>query len=410
MTDQVSFTVKTNSTADSLSYWYIITDADDNILDWVNAGADRDMATIDLSGAPEGVCHVWGWSYRGLDDPIVGEHISTLDDDMREDISENWITVTREKPDGGRVYTIDDKNFVNGVYMTDQVSFTVKTNSTADSLSYWYIITDADDNILDWVNAGADRDMATIDLSGAPEGVCHVWGWSYRGLDDPIVGEHISTLDDDMREAISENWITVTREQPDGGMVSTLDGEMTISGQVGTEDLVFSVTTTSTADSLSYWYIITDASDNILAWVKANDTRENTTIDLLETPAGECHIWGWSYKGLDDPVVGENISTLDDDMREAISENWITVIRNVATSIDDELAASIKVYPVPARDQITVEGLNIRSVQVISADGGLIQQPTIFNSIDISDYPAGLYFLDIKLGSGASVRKRVIKE
>ena len=409
-TDQVVFNAKTSSTADSLSYWYIVTDADDNILKWVPANDSRDNAVIDLSDAPAGVCHIWGWSYRGLDDPIVGEHISTLDDDPREDISENWITVTRVAPDGGRVYTTDDKDFVSGVFATDQVVFNAKTSSTADSLSYWYIVTDADDNILKWVPANDSRDNAVIDLSDAPAGVCHIWGWSYRGLDDPIVGEHISTLDDDPREDISENWITVTRVAPDGGMVSTVDGETTVTGVVGSTDLAFNVTTTSTADSISYWYVITDADDNILTWVNANDTRENAAIDLSAVPAGECHIWGWSYRGLSDPVVGENISTLDDDPREDISENWITVIRDIPTSIDEEFENSISVYPVPANDLLHISGISIESVRIISTEGKVISVPESFETINISDLPTGVYLLDITSRNGANIRKRVIKK
>lgn len=325
-TAQLNLTgVTTTSTATDASYWYIVTDADDNILKWITP-EDRNNATIDLSGAAAGTCHIWGWSYKGLDDPVVGENISTLNDHEREEISENWITVIREDPDGGMVSLADDSELFVGV-AGDIVINGIKTSSTATNLSYWYVITDADDNILTWVTP-EDRNNATLDLSGAPEGVCHIWGWSYSGLDDPVVGENISTLNDDPREAISTNWITVTRATPEGGMISLSDGTTMATGTAGTDALTFNgVTTTSTATELSYWYVITDADDNILTWVNPED-RTDATVDLSGAPTGTCHIWGWSYRGLDDPVVGENISTLDDDTEEDISANFITVVRN----------------------------------------------------------------------------------
>ncbi|MEM6524338.1 MAG: hypothetical protein AAGF85_03270 [Bacteroidota bacterium] len=332
-TDQLIFTgVTTTSTADNFSYWYIVTDGSDNILDWVNPD-DRNNATVDISGAPAGECRIWGWSYRGLDDPIVGENISTLNDDEVEEISENFITVNRETPDGGLVSLADGSTTATGVTGTGQLTFSgVTTTSTAVNLSYWYIVTDANDNILDWVNP-EDRSNATVDISGAPDGICHIWGWSYRGLADPVMGENISTLNDDNEEEISENFITVNRETPDGGTVALMDGSTSAAGVVGTDQLTFSgVNTTSTASNLSYWYIITDDNDDILGWVNPED-RDNATVDISGAPEGICHIWGWSYRGLADPVVGENISTLNDDDEEEISDNWITVNRLTAPEI-----------------------------------------------------------------------------
>ncbi len=527
--------VQHTTTASNLSYWYIITDDNDNILAFANSA---DGNTLDLSGAPPGECHVWGWSYRGLDDPIPGENISTLTDDDCEAISDNFITVIREapvcevttgdislddgststsicvdgnpdplnivttggtgtstgwiitddannilalppappfdldgagpgtcliwyvtyddiagnmvgntlsditgcfdisnpvtvireEPDGGMVSLIDGSTTYTGT--AGNIVIEVQHTTTASNLSYWYIITDDNDNILAFANSA---DGNTLDLSGAPPGECHVWGWSYRGLDDPIMGENISTLTDDDCEAISDNFITVIREasvcevttgdislddgstetsicvdgnpdplnivttggtgtstgwiitddannilalppappfdldgagpgtcliwyvtyddiagnmvgntlsditgcfalsnpvtvireEPDGGMVSLIDGSTTYTGTAG--NIVIEVQHTTTASNLSYWYIITDDNDNILAFANSAD---GNTLDLSGAPPGECHVWGWSYRGLDDPIPGENISTLTDDDCEAISDNFITVIRS----------------------------------------------------------------------------------
>jgi len=162
--------------------------------------------TLDLSAAPAGECHIWGWSYRGLDDPIMGDNISTLTDDACEAISDNFITIYREEPDGGRVSTTEGDTILE--LCVGEIVFAVQHETTAEALNYWYIITDGENNILEFHNP-ANGD--TLDLSAAPAGICHIWGWNHMGLADPVAGENISTLADDFCEAISENWIVVNR-------------------------------------------------------------------------------------------------------------------------------------------------------------------------------------------------------
>ncbi|MCP4521667.1 MAG: hypothetical protein GY827_08265, partial [Cytophagales bacterium] len=140
---------------------------------------------------------------------------------------------------GGMVTTEGGDTQVITPTGTDLAKFSVKNTSVA-GLSYWYIITDADDNILDWVNSNGEE-VTDLDLSGAPNGECHIWGWSYKGLSDPVVGEHISTLNDDACEDISDNWITVIRETPNGGMVTTEGGDTQVITPTGTDLAKFSV-------------------------------------------------------------------------------------------------------------------------------------------------------------------------
>ncbi len=313
---QITFDVMHQNDAQFLSYWYIITDDQDNIIDWVNSANSN---TIDLSSAPAGTCRVWGWSYRGLDDPIIGDPISSLTDDDCEAISDNFITVHREIPDGGMVTLLDGST--SFAQCAGQIVFDVTHATTAPNLSYWYIITDANGIILDWVNSANSN---TIDLSNAPAGECRVWGWNYRGLPDPVVGEPLSTLRDDFCEDVSDNFITVHREIPDGGMVTLLDGSTSFAQCAG--QIVFDVTHATTAPNLSYWYIITDANGIILDWV---NSANSNTIDLSNAPAGECRVWGWNYRGLPDPVVGEPLSTLRDDFCEDVSDDFITVYREI---------------------------------------------------------------------------------
>jgi hypothetical protein len=405
----IVFDMAHTTTAPNLSYWYIITDDNDNILAWQNAANGN---TLDLSAAPAGECHVWGWNYRGLPDPIVGNHISTLSDDACEDISDNWVTVYREIPDGGTV-TLADGTSTSYANCAGNIVFDMAHTTTAPNLSYWYIITDDNDNILAWQNAANGN---TLDLSAAPAGECHVWGWNYRGLPDPIVGNHISTLSDDACEDISDNWVTVYREVPDGGMVTLADGVTTsYTGQAG--NIVFDVAHTTTAPNLSYWYIITDDNDNILAWQNA---ANGNTLDLSGAPAGECHVWGWNYRGLPDPIVGDHISTLADDACEDISDNWIIVTREDPLSVED-FANSInfRAYPNPTTSVLNLQSSANQSFEItielydISGRRVYQEENTLHSTIriNVASLQSGVYLLNITdKESNSKITRRVIKQ
>ncbi len=382
---QISFDVMHVNDAQFLSYWYIITDSNDNILGWVNSANSN---TVDLSSAPAGTCRVWGWSYRGLGDPIIGDPISTLTDDDCEAISDNFITVYREVPDGGAVTLLDGST--NFAQCAGQVTFDVTHTTTAPNLSYWYIITDDNNDILGWVNSANSN---TLDLSGAPAGTCRVWGWNYRGLGDPVVGDPLSTLMDDFCEDISEDFITVYREVPDGGMVSLLDGSTSYTGTAG--NIVFDVMHTTTAPFLSYWYIITDDNNDILGWV---NSANSNTLDLSGAPAGTCRVWGWNYRGLGDPVVGQPLSTLMDDFCEDISENFITVTRNAG---DDNGAGSQQEFT------IRLSGLQEPNPALSRAYGTL--SATLDGSVlSVSGSFAGLVGdFDASIAGGAHIHKAI---
>ncbi|MTB52537.1 T9SS type A sorting domain-containing protein [Lewinella sp. W8] len=422
--------VSHTTTADALSYWYIITDDNNGILAFANSAQ---TSVLDLSGAPAGTCRIWGWSYRGEGDPVLGEDISTLADGDCEAISSNFITVVRQATDcmasGGGIMLEDGSTAaticVDGVAdpltvirdgngMGANRTFVITDAATNEILAIpgdngpfdldgagggvcdiWYLgyedgltglavgnsltdlegcfglsnpiavtreenngggITLADgstatsicvDGVADPLEVirdgnamGANRtflitDAATneilaipgsngpFDLDGAGDGICDIWYLAYSdGLEGLMVGNNVSDL---MGCFDLSNPISVDRQSPDGGMVMTVGGETTVTATAG--DVIVEVSHTTTADALSYWYIITDDNDAILAFANSAETN---TLDLSGAPAGTCRIWGWSYRGEGDPVVGEDISTLADGDCEAISSNFITVIREAA--------------------------------------------------------------------------------
>ena len=220
--------------------------------------------------------------------------------------------------DGGTISTSDRTSIcVDGI--ADPINVTV---SGASGGQRGWVITDDQRNIL------ALPAAPPFDLDGAGPGICFIYYIRYEdGLTGLATGQNLNNLQGcwDL-----SNRIEVVRQTPDGGTVYTQSGLTEFTATAGNVRVPVQFSTTATA--LSYWYIITDENDNILAFVNPTSTANpnNVVLDLSGAPAGECHIWGWSYRGEGDPIPGDNISTLTDGACEAISTNFIRVIRQAA--------------------------------------------------------------------------------
>ncbi len=212
-----------NTPSVNLTYNYVITD---NSPEETILGISANNA-IDLDGAGAGTCLIWGWSYRGLNNSdFVGMPLQALRDADCSDISAQAITVVREIADGGTVSinTTATGNAQGTTTINNTTSATIivgdgianpiiveHSNPGAENLSYRYVITDAATGlILNVVNTNS------IDLEGVVAGTCEIWGWSYRGVPGnglDQVGEPLSSLDNLDCSDISDNQITIIREE-----------------------------------------------------------------------------------------------------------------------------------------------------------------------------------------------------
>ena len=118
---------------------------------------------FDLDGAGVGTCFIYSVAYEpGFAGAVVGNNISDITGCF--DLSEP-LTVYREAPDGGMVSLLDGST--NFAQCAGQIVFDVTHVNDAQFLSYWYIITDADNNILDWVNS-ANSNTCLLYTSPSP--------------------------------------------------------------------------------------------------------------------------------------------------------------------------------------------------------------------------------------------------
>ena len=381
---------------------WIITDDSNNIL------ALPPAPPFDLDGAGVGTCFIWYIRYEnGLTGNETGNNLSDLSGNF--DLS-NSITVTRETPDGGTITLADGSTSLE--QCAENIIFEVAHTTTAANLSYWYIITDENNNILNFQNSTAGT---TVDLTGAPSGTCRIWGWSFSGEPAPTMGDPISTLTDGDCEVISADFITVGREVPDGGVIDSdrgTDFEYCLD-----EGIPINATNNTTAPNLNYWYIITDEADNILIWTT------DPIIDLDGSGEGTCRIWGWNFQGLPTPSVGAPITSLMDDDCEDISDNFLTVVRVnqgpscLVNTSDLSSVDQLNIYPNPARDFLEIEYKGLENAKGEFALVDLLGKSFLEKDlnqtndefqIDIREVPSGVYMVRINSGNFSTVNKVVI--
>lgn len=90
----------------------------------------------------------------------------------------------------------------------------------------------------------------------------------------------------------------------------------------------------------------------------------------------------------------------------------ITCISNVdpsaVVSLQENNSSTIKLYPNPVHDVLTIDAQNVSSVKVYSTTGVLVLD-TESTTIDMSEYDNGLYIIQIQFNNQTISTKRVIK-
>ncbi len=381
-------------------YTYVVTDTNNVII------SIPETDTIDFTGTGEPDSYVWGFAYTGNITAMVGDTITNIAlSDECYDLSDNFVTVSKESVDGGMVMTEDGESVVYtcpGDGEADIVRFDT-TGYFGDAFTY--VVTDTNFVIL----SIPEGDMQ--DFEGAGEGVCLVWGLGYTGTLTAMVGDTASIIDlSDQCFDLSNNFITVYREVPDGGMVMTENGSISVTVTVGDSipDLVF-FDSIDVSNSL-YTYVITDENNVILS------IPEGDAQDFEGAGVGICRVWGLAYTGTLTAMPGDTadniaLSTACFDL----SDNFITVERTemrpapglpeIAVS---QPSLSIEAWPNPVSDvlhlQVTTENApaydqasNTDLLQVVDLNGQvLISRQMIPESeidVDVSQLPTGSYWL-----------------
>jgi hypothetical protein len=233
------------------------------------------------------------------------------------DLSDNFIEIDRALPDGGTV-TLEDGSTEALVCVNDgQPDVLTFTNQTPATAPYTYLVTDENNIILSVVNGDS------FDFEDTDSGIRRVWGLSYTGALTAAEGQDaaLATLSDGCFN-LSDNFITVDRQEADGATVSLEDGgdETFVCVGDGVADVLGFVNTSGGADE--YTYLITDTDNIILAIAPSG------SFDFEGADVGVCRVWGLAYGGTLLAEVGDDAAAaVLADGCFGLSENFITVRR-----------------------------------------------------------------------------------
>lgn len=297
------------------SYLYLVTDENNLILS-IFTESSINFALIDALKA-----RVWGLSYTGMLLAKVGDNAATtvLSSECY-DLSDNFVFINRKAVDGAAISLTSGATTgvaCIGDETPDVFSF---ANTSTSVQSYIYLVTDTNNVVVGLIN-GHQFDFETIDLT-----VLRVWGLSYSGMLTVDIGDVATAgaLSDDCFD-LSNNFVTITRKEIDGGTLSLADNtssKLVCLGD-GVAD-VLNFVTTSTANA-AYNFILTDGNDVILAFITGNAFDFEVAP---ATPTGTYRIWGLSATGNLSAQLGDKITAiaLTDECFE-LASNFITITR-----------------------------------------------------------------------------------
>lgn len=381
--DGVPDIINMDSTGSSLQRFnYIITDANNVILSLPFGDS------FNLDGADEGECRIWGLGYEGVVVALPGD---TLGNNRLASacfvLSDNFVTVFRERPAGGIVATETGETEISicpGDGLADIIRF---QSENASGGNFTYVVTD-DNNIILAIPEGNEVDFETADF-----GICRLWGLSYQGNIIAQVGDNAATtaLADGCFD-LSDNFVTVNRNNVEGGTLSTIAGAsmITTCPADGNDDIVTFASEGATGPNFAY--VITDANNFIVA------LPEGDTFNFESVEEGICRVWGLSFVGEITAAIGDNAAT--DDLSTgcfALSENFLTVVK--APPVGGTIAAlsGDTIINICSGDRntdvidFTVEGNSIGSYAYIVAQEGLVLATIPGTGFDFNNAQAGTY-------------------
>ena len=269
---------------------YIITDENDIIVA-IDENSPVDFP-MDFVGRIYGVAHF---------DPLtieIGDELSGSLSDGCFDLTDNFITINGvEEVDGGMVSLIDGTNTINICGNDGMPDLLTYQNNTTSSATYSYIITDDFGNILAFIVGNS------TDFDAAIPNTYRVYGYSFTGIPTAFPGDNIDGVLTDGCYDVSSNYIEVISAATFGGAIF-LEDESTstvLCAGADNNEVTILVNTTSPAD---YAFVITDGNGIVV-----DVATENTYVFDPETPAGNYSIFGYSYIGELQPIIGQEIFT-----------------------------------------------------------------------------------------------------
>jgi hypothetical protein len=404
-----------------------------------------DNNDINFEGTGAGVCSLFSIVFNGiLNDFSIGEPLSDVSGCF---LLSNPIVVNRISVVGGSINLLNGGDAIT-LCNNDGIDTTLTFVTTSNAMPYTYVITD-ENNVIDTI---LTTDSFTF--SDSLSGVCRVWGISFTGSFTAMPGDtlFIDTLSSECAD-ISGNAITVTKEACPGmpiineissaGLIEILNigvdsinlagyqlcnngnYQELVAADVNCGELFLAPGEFVVID---YNAITLDPSDGEMAlYIDANFGSNQSIVDYVQ--------WGATSHLRTNIAIGAGIWTAGDavapfaasssllyDGDGDASTDWSQGTTSPCSSnLNDPNSStefSYKLYPVPAKDMITVE-LSEQSddaVHIEIYDGqsravmSSIYKNTKQTNVMVDQMQAGIYYMRVTVGNRTSVKKFLIIE
>jgi len=409
-------TISVSTTSESLTgYAVIVTDTFDIVqLVSLNPGS------VDLGSLPEGPYRVYGLAYTGNVTAAVGDDLElvALADNCYE-LTEEFLDVTQ----AGEI----NAGFLTNITTEgtgDTITFCIADGdnpiavieASVSGPNYRFIVTDEDGRI-----RATNLPSNIIPFQAFGPGVYRIYGFNFTGMSLVGINQNInSTILASGCGALTSNFITVIYQDPDGGMVTTADGETELEIEIvgsGNDATAIVAFTSNGAQGDNFMYLITDENNLLLA------TSVGPNIDFGPAGVGTCRVWGLSYSGNIIAGMGDDAATAElADACFSLSDNFVTIVRTDEVGFNDgvtdvnfdltgELLMTARPNPAAGSvlyldleslgalpdGQLFVRDMNGAAYSVQTLVGG---ENSTTVQIDISQLPSGMYFVQLASQEG----------
>lgn len=356
---------------------YILTDASNKVL------LIQEESFFSFEGFLPGNFRIWHLAYTGslLLNPGQKVTDSNLSTDCY-DLSDTFIAVSLERPDGGMVRLSTGATEFN-LCLGEGSGFVSFRNSSTASSTYQYVLTNERDEVI-LVLVGAN-----FDISVAPAGSYRVYGVSYTGKLALKSGMNMRTaMASDRCYSVSRNYVTLRNELVRGGEIAFSDDILSISKYICPEDqgnrpIRFLRIGTQAP---GYALLATNGGGTIVAVSKSD------SLSLAGLPEGDYQIWGLAYSGVLYAAPGTNPATSPLAQRcSSLSENFLTI------NWSSPLGGTVKLDDGAVSRAFCPGGPLIQRAEVVSEDA--LGGTSTFILVDSTDQivhvaDSGVFYLD----------------
>ena len=384
-----------NEFGDSLT-WVVV--EDDTIRSFANNGE-----FIYPESDPLGVQSIYHASL--IDGEVTGFEIGMPIDSVEGCIQiSNEYVLTRKELNGGMLTTTAGDTLVN-LCVGDDINDFVNVIRTGELGSQFTLIVTNTNGIIDSI---ASSSQITFENSGES----HIYNVSHDATITGLVpGNNISGLGGCFELS---NRVRVISESVFASNIFYTDGVMDPASVCVGDGVDDEVSWSTSFATPNFIYLLTDTFDVIDTVLTMTMIDGSITYNFEDTPVGECRIYGLSYVGdlLAEKGDTVNVSTLS-------SSCWL--ISNFLTMVKEDCPSgepfSFELYPNPTVDVLTLDLVkrpyDESEIYIYSSEGKMVKTQSVEvseNTIDITNFNPGIYYMKIASKGKSEMRKFIILE